>query len=164
MGSLFVYWSSVTTLWQFYGVIILTRLLLQGVINLTQPDRPGQVVRTTARPRSGLRQPRTAIRPRRRADHDADDHKRRQLAMGCRLARLPRMGTYAGAGASLDAPAARRHGPSPPTVTLPSAMRPRARARRTARRPGLRSTSRCRKRFGRAPSTSCWPLCASPAS
>ncbi|MCY4624411.1 MAG: MFS transporter [Chloroflexi bacterium] len=35
MGSLFVYWSSVTTLWQFYGVIILTRLLLQGVINLT---------------------------------------------------------------------------------------------------------------------------------
>ena len=35
MGALFVAWSGATTLWQFYGVIIITRLLLQGVINLT---------------------------------------------------------------------------------------------------------------------------------
>ena len=35
VGSLFVAWSAVTTLWQFYAVIIITRLLLQGVINLT---------------------------------------------------------------------------------------------------------------------------------
>lgn len=35
MGGFFVWWSGVTTLWQFYAVIIVTRLLLQGVINLT---------------------------------------------------------------------------------------------------------------------------------
>ncbi len=35
MGGLFVAWSGVVSLWQFYAVIILTRMLLQGVINLT---------------------------------------------------------------------------------------------------------------------------------
>ena len=35
MGSLFIAWSGVTTLWQFYAVIITTRMLLQGFINLT---------------------------------------------------------------------------------------------------------------------------------
>lgn len=35
VGSLFVAWSGVTTLWQFYAVIIVTRMLLQGIINLT---------------------------------------------------------------------------------------------------------------------------------
>lgn len=35
VGSLFVAWSGVTTLWQFYAVIIITRMLLQGIINLT---------------------------------------------------------------------------------------------------------------------------------
>ena len=35
MGGLFVGWSGVTTLWQFYAVVILSRLLLQGIINLT---------------------------------------------------------------------------------------------------------------------------------
>ncbi len=35
VGGLFVAWSGVTTLWQFYAVIIIARLLLQGVINLT---------------------------------------------------------------------------------------------------------------------------------
>ncbi len=35
MGSLFIAWSGVTTLWQFYAVIITTRMLLQGIINLT---------------------------------------------------------------------------------------------------------------------------------
>jgi MFS family permease len=35
MGSFFVGWSQVMTLWQFYAVIITTRLLLQGFINLT---------------------------------------------------------------------------------------------------------------------------------
>ena len=35
MGGLFIAWSGVTTLWQFYGVIIISRMLLQGVINLT---------------------------------------------------------------------------------------------------------------------------------
>ena len=35
MGGLFIAWSGVTTLWQFYGVIIISRMLLQGIINLT---------------------------------------------------------------------------------------------------------------------------------
>ncbi len=35
VGSLFVAWSGVTTLWQFYAVIIVSRMLLQGMINLT---------------------------------------------------------------------------------------------------------------------------------
>ena len=35
VGGLFVAWSGVTTLWQFYAVIIIARMLLQGMINLT---------------------------------------------------------------------------------------------------------------------------------
>ncbi|MDE2803436.1 MAG: MFS transporter [Chloroflexota bacterium] len=35
VGGLFVAWSGVTSLWQFYAVIILARMLLQGMINLT---------------------------------------------------------------------------------------------------------------------------------
>ena len=35
MGGFFVAWSQVMSLWQFYAVIIFTRMLLQGVINLT---------------------------------------------------------------------------------------------------------------------------------
>lgn len=35
IGGLFIAWSGVTTLWQFYAVIIIARMLLQGIINLT---------------------------------------------------------------------------------------------------------------------------------
>ena len=35
MGSLLIALSGIGSLWQFYGIIIVTRLLLQGIINLT---------------------------------------------------------------------------------------------------------------------------------
>ena len=133
MGGLFIAWSGVTTLWQFYGVIIISRMLLQGSHQPDQSDGASQVVCATPWASAGLRQPGSAVWAGRGPVANTDDHQRRGLAMGRVIAGHPRLESDAHPGAVVDEASAGRHGPAPRRGRTRSAGgQPGARTRRGA--------------------------------